>query len=508
MESTDPASFQAEVDHWSVKNNLTSNLITTICSGATVPLLGGPGVLSTSGGSFKRSYTITEPHQSIIVVGEVWFIDAWTYDDFLLVIIWDEDVVTFSEQILVTQYNQAYWTAINSCGNPSSKDLPGNRFVITTPHSGNLTIQFITSSFNIHDGAIFGIRDLKILISDKTQSKEQESYSDASTFPGWHYCPFDKLYLTDGVTNSCGDCNPECLMCKKNDPAFCNVCTANYIYNGTDCVLCDTTCVDCFKTGANGCLTCLPLEYLYSNNSCINHCDPPFQTRTQNGVDYCDFPCNSDFYLFPNLTCGSECPLPFVPRTVNTDNFCEYSACPLTHFFYPDGSCQATCDPPMRIQPVAELSFCQPPCDNSSLFYDIIHQSCNATCNYPYYSNSTPYYTYCYYVQPQPTSSSMDSLAPVLSTIAMIVSLILVGQTWGIVVFALSRMLNYIKFIDIYYYAETFTMRETWKLRYVNMNLDIKIPANVYMKLPLRTINPIFSLIFFIPTLSLTFGLN
>ena len=151
---------------------------------------------------------------------------------------------------------------------------------------------------------------------------------------------------------------------------------------------------------------CLTNEYLYWNGSCLPTCSFPLSTRVDAGLNYCDYPCAADYqFLYWNGSCMSQCESPLSNRTENNKNYCEFPCSDTTQYLYYDQRCSSNCNSPLKSYqegtPMVR-KFCSSTCDKSDYIY--WNGSCFGSCSFPFVQKTDDTYRYC---NPPCTDSSI-----------------------------------------------------------------------------------------------------
>ena len=465
-------------------------MLCTLCG--TTPLLGGSGVL-TSPGWFRRKYTSLPSHQSVLMKIVFWFIDDWTVEDMLKVRVSNGSVTTFHSQVLVTSYNQSTGTGM-VCGETEVYDLMPVYLFMKGPHVGdNLILEVMNANFNTLEMVYYGIREISLTFSTTKQSSTvyYGLSNPVSLLQDTHYtCAIGK-YLSG---STCKDCDDSCGACWGSGAKKCYFCNSDYYYDATQCVACDSSCETCTGSLATQCMTCPSGSYLYNNNSCISKCKSPYTTRAENGIDYCDFPCDIGEYYYPiNSTCQSSVSFPFTARADGLNLFADYP-CNSSSYVYPDRTCKLYCNSPMIIETPYQTKLCKKPCSNKTPYYLTAKQQCNATCDAPYLTSSSAYYKTCYRVLNNPLTWMMNTIAPYIAFSVLGASIILMGFPWAIIVMISGRMLQYARYLSVSFATGEDQMEATWNLRYIRIDFLVDIPSAISNQFSYKAIPDIFTL--------------
>ena len=211
-------------------------------------------------------------------------------------------------------------------------------------------------------------------------------------------------------------------------------------------------------------------QYLFDDGSCITSCDPPLLTIQEPQVQYCRNPCyGTNNYLYSNHSCIATCPLPLFSRFESSLNskYCENPCSQNSTFLHYNQSCQTLCPSPMIIRKEAIANFCLLPCENPDDYFFESTGKCQKTCDSPYTAidSSTP--KLCISSLSQEEVQQVKQMAAATSTAGtaadtgvMVFSVISSSDSTAICMGPISKMLQYIKFMDINYPEKVVLMLE------------------------------------------------
>ena len=263
------------------------------------------------------------------------------------------------------------------------------------------------------------------------------------------------------------------------NPYYCNVTCENdfyWFYNGSCSTTCDaplTQSVDPngLKICSNPCYyndagLSYVNNYLYPDSSCVSSCDPPLRARTPN---VCMSPCeNFDDYYFTNGTCSSICPFPLEGKTEAGIKYC-YNPCTANGtYLYDNGTCLPTCPSPNILRTKSMGEFCNFPCSNTALYFYSSDGSCQAKCVYPNSAVEFPLPKTCSLGLSQDEAEEVKKLSGVTGTTESVssggilfLSLLSSSDSTSVCMGPFSKMLSYIRYMDIVYPAKVVLMLES-----------------------------------------------
>jgi len=325
------ADFLQEASQWQLTG---ASATTSICMGTY--LLGGFQTLSQSG-TLQRTYTINQPHNSVFIIFEAWMMGKWYPNDQATIQVKSAST-TFSSQPFVTITTGAVEFKFGGlCTSDPDSDFSNKEIFVSSPHQGSELTLLIQSSTSV-SSRTFGIRNVRILISNAVVTTPKQCI-DVSLTSVSNDCPCPVGKTKSGL--SCVNCDPSCQSCFSGTSSGCYSCSLNYYYDGTSCQKCATGCATCDGGAATDCLTCETGKFMFPSGACKS-CGAYYTSGTVGGIQHCYFPCSqiNDFYYIGDSTCRSECEDPFTSTIdANGAKFCHYP-CQANEYLYPD---ETTC---------------------------------------------------------------------------------------------------------------------------------------------------------------------
>jgi len=424
LEETTEDAFLLEAGEWQLTNTRTSTT-TSSCPGTI--MLAGLRILQQSG-SIQRTYTINQPHKSVFISFEASLISDWATTDKASIIVRNADQA-FSNQKLIDAPNSVQFSASGYC-TPSSVKYSKRRSFLSSAHEGSNLTLLIESSTPSSSTASFGIRDLVILISNATISPPTQCLAGSTA---------SQLNNNCGC-GSCTTCGSSCATCIGTASNVCYSCPdPGYFYDGTECKECYSDCVTCSGSGKYKCQTCPTGHYLYPTFNCESTCIAPYISETVKGVKYCKAPCSqTGGFYYNDGECRDECVAPFSERTDEYGGkFCDYP-CGANEYLYPDPANKC------------RLTECPSHFEMKKYYESPSYQYCLCVSPYMLASNG-----HCI---PIPKKNNADELASLGNTAGVISSVgltiagvALPGDPGGVSAGALTKILQYSKFLRIKY---------------------------------------------------------
>ena len=242
-----------------------------------------------------------------------------------------------------------------------------------------------------------------------------------------------------------------------------NPCTSSqYLYPDGSC---SSTCNTPLKKITNGGIPycqspCLDSTqfYFHPNSSCLNSCPTPLVTSHIQGISYCSNPCQASQYLYSNNgSCFQHCSLPFDIKSEPGVNYCTYNCKGYLSF---NNTCLSECTSPFkkRIQDTI-LTYCDSPCSNNMTdYYYPSDGSCQNQCEYPNQATNheNGFLQICTLMVTQAETEQAEKLAKTTETSDSIASggiiigsLLSSSDSTSAAMGSLTKMLSYIKFMDI-----------------------------------------------------------
>ena len=204
--------------------------------------------------------------------------------------------------------------------------------------------------------------------------------------------------------------------------------------------------------------SCSSAEYIYPDGNCKSACDSPLTSEIKHSISFCTSPCNSNdltMYLYPDSSCDT-CPAPLGNKKEHNIQYCYHPCAQDKPFLNQNGICQETCNSPSvtKIKPIGK--FCQLPCANEDFYFNTQSGKCTETCEYPGEAVESPLPKLCKSSLSEEEAKQVKALAETTnnansasSTGTMIWSVISSSDSTSACMGPLSKMLQYIKFMDI-----------------------------------------------------------
>ena len=446
-------------------------------------LFGGPGLL-TPGSYIERTYSPLVSHSSLTYLIELYFFEEWDPLD--------------SISLQIDSNNPLIWS------NLASQDIISGYYG-SSPAMGimalsgsfnhtasSLTLRLKSNIANVSSTASFGISDLRInLRTDVPIISTGSCVNDYGQF--FYYSPSCKCADSRCQgTSQAYDCDSSTSFCFGPSANDAYSCSYPGSFNGITCLesCADSNCLICADNGLNCGLcsfafylnwdyTCLSTcnapyistskalfqycdtpckeynTYMLWDNTCVASCDSPYLLTVKGRGEFCGFPCSSPSteYLYPNGSCMTTCTS--YPRVTPGYMFCDI--CPIGQFLYPNGSCYSTCSTPFKErQDIGGFYFCDFSCLKAGMkYYSVDNKACQASCNYPYSISDT---VYCVLMLSSDEIKQVENIAitqnttgVIGSTAAIVVSLVSSTNPGAFALIGITRMLQYIKYINVKY---------------------------------------------------------
>ena len=123
-------------------------------------------------------------------------------------------------------------------------------------------------------------------------------------------------------------CIPSCATCQKR--IVCLSCYTGFYSSNTNCIACNSSCLNCTGPSSDNCISCSSTIPLYLNGgSCVANC--PSQTYKNNNTFTCS---NCNYHACLNCSFCTSCPSTYI--LVN--NQCV-SQCPIYTYYNSNGTC-------------------------------------------------------------------------------------------------------------------------------------------------------------------------
>ncbi|KAL4505021.1 hypothetical protein ABPG73_021868 [Tetrahymena malaccensis] len=327
-----------------------------------------------------------KPYRKVRIGFKYIMIDNWDQNEFIQVI--------NNSKIICNITHESGKPVGNICGN-KNQEVKGFYEYNSTLISQNFqfSIQNNLNPNKTSYEASFGIREMYILVDFCQEGCLECNETGCTRCSQGLYlfqhncvenCPQDEGYWANQQTNTCDQCQDNCLTCDIS-VSSCLKCKQNTYFLDKKCLI---TCPDgydsdkqtqeCKKLDNPG-IQCEDETYLF-DNKCQSTCPDGYIPNQQtHKCDKTGIQCKDGTYLFDNK-CSNTCPDGYIPN--QQTNQCNKSDNPGTKCkdgtFLFDKKCQSTC--PDQYAPNQASKEC-----------DKCHQSCK-TCLYP---NDENYCTSC-----------------------------------------------------------------------------------------------------------------
>jgi len=430
LTSEDPFIAEAK-EQWGATGLLLSANKTSMCN--NIPILGGPGILQPTGGSFKRFYSSFKAHDTLYFRINIFLIDNWQPDETIFVVFDNQTFTTGNISASIVNFSQ------DLCGDPSFPDLDTFTIMGKMDHFlPNVTLQIYPNTTLSSSQVSFGIRNVSILIGNRSLSEAFDVFpqscnlANVSILDNQCSCPRGTYLYTNQTDNTtaCLPCDSSCKDCYGPSNTQCYACNspAGYSYVVNKCILCDPSCADCTGPRSTQCIKCHDYVWMNANRTCTSVCNSPVNKQVMYGPTYiCQELCQNNEYYYFNSTCIATCPSPLVTSKGYFGYFCNLP-CSKTQFLSWNKTCLTNCPSPMVQGNFEDVVFpCNKPCAAGEYYYNN-DGVCRTTCPSPLVSeydsnkilrcrnpcNDTSYYFYDYYVNSTCNATCPDPLKPSL----------------------------------------------------------------------------------------------
>ena len=389
--------FADQANSWTATNAKSPTTLYSSCN--AIYLLGGYNILFANS-TLAREYYGLPPHQSVSITFSAWFIDDWELTNYLYVSVWNSTYMFYENDFSQLEYSSYKSASSDICGSANKHDLGNLMISLQTIHSGTslkLSIEQMQTDTSLLYPGQLGIRDVKILLSNKTIDTKEIVYMDNYNiyFTNFSSVCLSTEYLLSPTPPNCKTCSSSCGSCSDSSPLSCWSCADTYTYNGTYCNKCSSSCLTCFGGNSSQCSTCSEGLYLYPNSTCKAACSGIYVPRKYGGFRYCDLTCSGSNYLYYNGSCLSTCSLPFWSSQASLGGkLCQFP-CNSTNFLYQNGSCLTTCQNFFTNINDGGFHFCQYPCLPSEYLY--WNGSCLSKCSIPLIDTTVSGNLFCSY---------------------------------------------------------------------------------------------------------------
>jgi len=192
--------------------------------------------------------------------------------------------------------------------------------------------------------------------------------------------------------------------------------------------------------------------YFDATISCLSSCSSPLDSREESGIKYCSNPCQTSEYLYEDGTCSDSCLPPLITRADSGVNYC--SLC--DGYLSADDACLAECNSPFTRRAQGATIYCDSPCSNSADYYYQSDGSCQSQCEAPNQITNENGLQICTLMVTQTEDEQVKTIAKTANTANSISSgaivassLLASGDATAATLGSLTKMLSYIKFMNI-----------------------------------------------------------
>jgi len=271
------------------------------------------------------------------------------------------------------------------------------------------------------------------------------------------------IYPNTDCSSSCG--NP-LVITTVTGIEYCNSpceSPSQYILpNGTCTETCPFPLESSTILGIKHCNSPCPGQYIYFNGSCSQDCLSPLAAIAESlTINFCRNPCVGDMqdsYLYPNGSCIKECESPLYNRTEPGTKYCFNPCAGNDTYLYDTRLCETTCPSPNTEKNESVAQFCHFPCENIDYYYYTNDGKCRKTCSFPYEARESPLPKLCSsslseeeIEQIKQLAETTDNVDTASSSGILIGSLLSSSDSTSVCMGPFSKMLQYIKYMDIDY---------------------------------------------------------
>lgn len=370
-------------------------------------VVGGPLVLGPISGNgagqyFERIYRGLVPHTTLTLYLQMFFWGAP----------FDSVANAYSFYIDNMMIAQAYLSNYYSSVFPSLQ-LGRHLIKATIPHtadSATLKIMYLLSYTS--NTASFGFNNVTIHLSNATTSLSlcQTSMDSTTTAPYlgcscMTYSGNNYLFNQVLANGGCTTCATNCKVCYGTASSECMACNSGYIWIGDLCWdgICSSLCSSCFGPSNHQCSTCQTGYYNYGNGTCSSVCLSSYYIINNSSGLYCLITCSSPLYPITHANGVSYC-----------GNFCSDSE---PNYYPAYNVCKSSCEYP----------------------YNLVNNICS------YKLSSTEEATAA------GLSSYMSTINQISFTTTAVSTLIFLSNPSSVCLISLSKLLFYIRYMDIEY---------------------------------------------------------
>jgi len=453
-------------------------------------ILGGPDVPGINI-YFEKTFNNIAPHNFIRYRFRIWLIDDWASSDTFLIQL---DNIDITKPNVGTE--KPRWAA-NTCGNSASTDTGAYSIVGGTTHSSSsLTIRLVSRLSVPVTTASVGFRRLSMVFTNKT-SKDSEGWcTDPYDWNNTVILPSDVCQCRGNTywntaSSNCQTCHASCELCVGPTEYDCRKCVSTYSFVQGKCIACDSSCLDCFGPNPNQCLSCRTGSYfLHSDHTCRLTCDPAVQKQNSNAQhNYCETGCLGGLY-FSHIHggCIPSCSPPMVSINSLAGALCLHPCDDPTDYVFGDGSCSPSCNSPFTSTTTTDYKTCDSPCPLTTDYYYSDRKVCLTTCGGGYKIETVHGVKFCVketlyteddIEQGKKLGQALDTMGQVTGGIMKAASALNSYNPSAVFLRGLSKMLEYLKFIQINYPPKLRVLLLSQESDPASLNFDIDMPQNL-----------------------------
>jgi len=296
------------------------------------------------------------------------------------------------------------------------------------PHSGNSLQVTIERKLPSNCASFrFGLRELNLNFIKNLNTPEQQICHTRSAAP--QLTPICGCASTQREESPCTSCSTGCLYCGKTISGIetCSKCdsTKSLEWDGEACSTCGSHCSQCGTKMGNDCRTCLGQYFKYGNGTCIDNCPSPLKKTSLQGyyLGGCSLPCMENEWLYADLSCKDSCPYYFVDETDSNG-----------------------------------IRWCKSPCEGNNGYYSEERKTCEDSCEYPNKPGDVGGIKTCSLDLAETLIKSIKTTSRAVNGVnsgslgaILALSFLSSSDSSSIYMGAFSKMLQYIKYMNIAY---------------------------------------------------------
>jgi len=463
-------------------------------------ILGGFSVLGTNI-HYEKTYNNLPPHNFIRYRFRIWLIDDWASQDTFLIQLDSHDITRPN-----LGAEKSLWPP-SACGNGGSSDAEAYSVIGGTKHSSSsLTIRLISKlSVPVSSGSI-GFRRLSLAFVNKTSWDSEGWCIDATVYTSpSDICKCLGATYWNSTLSNCEACDASCELCVGPTEYHCTKCAQYYSMVEGKCIPCHSSCAECFGPDANQCVSCRNSgDYIYSSHTCSSPCIAQLQVPSPNLLyNYCQTGCAAGQFLhFATGACLYSCDPPFVQENDLPGMLCLHPCDDTTDYIYDDGTCSSSCDSPFIQTTSAYYKTCGSPCSSASSYYYPSTNSCLPTCGKGYKVQVVYGTNFCIanqeeysqeeLEQAQNLANALDKMGGATGAIMKVTSALNSYNPGSVFLRGLSKMLEYLKYIDVNYPTKLQLMLLSQDSDPASLDFETNMPQSLQDKFEARTLPSLF----------------